>query len=77
MTIVTSVGRPFVLCDACYDAIGGSAVVVYPQPHGRSHFPGVRVYCDDSCRERGERHHVGPTSMVDWETFLRDLAGTR
>ena len=73
MTIVTSVGRPFVLCDACYDAIGGSAVVVYPQPHGRSHFPGVRAYCDDSCRERGERSQFGLTVTVTWATFLQDL----
>ena len=61
MTVVTHMGQPVVLCDACYDAIGGSAVVVYPQPNGRSHFPGVRAYCNDSCRARGERGQVGPT----------------
>jgi hypothetical protein len=71
------VGRPVVMCSTCYDAVGGSAVVVYPQPHGRSQFPALRVYCDEGCRERGERSHIGPTVTVDWETFLRDLAGTR
>jgi hypothetical protein len=75
MTIVTAVGRPFVMCSTCYAAIGGSGEVVYPQPHGRSHFPGVRVYCEDSCRERGERGQVGPTVTVDWATFIRDIAG--
>jgi hypothetical protein len=74
MTVVTHRGRPLVLCDACYDAIGGSGVAVYPQPHGRSHFPAVRAYCDESCLVMGERGEVGPTVTVPWATFLQDLS---
>jgi hypothetical protein len=73
MTIVTLMGRPLVLCDACYDALRGSALVVYPQPHACSHFPAVRAYCDETCLARGEQGHVGPTITVPWMTFLQDL----
>jgi hypothetical protein len=73
MTVVTHMGQSVVLCDGCYDAIGGSAVVVCPQPNGRSHFPTVRAYCNKACLERGERGQAGPTVMVTWERFLQDL----
>jgi hypothetical protein len=73
MVIVMSLGYPYVMCDACFCPISGAGLVCYPSPSQRGHFPTPRCYCDQDCRERGERRHDGPARTVPWETFLQDL----